>query len=132
MQTNESSGQKSHALRRMLFRDAQQRTQIQRKPPHTLLQHRAQKIRFEGERTHRGAKAIEGVIAAIVVFLKPTGQSGNRLPDLLLDRAALPLDRSLLTSKCRRSYHSYFLSLDAKSGQSPPAPARAATAPARG
>src|SRR3984957_20694791 len=106
MEANKTPGQKPHALRGTALRNTKERTQVDRKSAHTLLEHCSQEVGLEGQRTHVfGVQAIKGVVALIVVPFEPTGKSPDRFENPLLRDPAIGRDGNVLTNRCRRTCH---------------------------
>src|SRR5271157_2737752 len=76
VKTNESACHKSHPFAGMALLHPEQWTQVNRKPPHALLEHDPQNLGFKRQRADiLGVEPVKRVIAAVIVLFQPTGET---------------------------------------------------------
>src|SRR5258708_10495675 len=108
MKTDKASGQKPHALAGRALGDSQYRTQVQRKPAYSLLEHRSKELVLEGEPTQQFCvQTVHTITAVAVTLVQPIVHLSHGFVDLSLQVIHTGPTNKLLTNRCRRTYHSH-------------------------
>src|SRR5262252_9064245 len=103
VKTHEASSQEPHSFRGTLPRNSYERAQVPRKAPDSLLEHGAKDLRFECEWAQiLRVQAVKGVVAPIIVLIKPIAQSEYGFKNLLFTFCARVRDCRLVACRGQR------------------------------